>query len=195
MTETRQSSKWRTAFGAVVMAAFLATGTLAAAAKTSKPGPSAKKTMKPKPVPKAKAKRAKAPASTAVAAMKPAPAMKPVPLNERDPFSIPKPVTAEGKVTETQIEPTGTGTRSLVIGQLKVEGIVREDKTNKMIAVVTGRTNLAYFLRENDTVYDGVVSKITPDSVHFTENYLDDAGRMTTRDVIKPLGGGPGEKQ
>jgi hypothetical protein len=41
-----------------------------------------------------------------------------------------------------------------------------------MIAVVTNYTKRAYFLRENDTVYNGIVSRITPDAVYFKENTL-----------------------
>jgi dUTPase len=85
------------------------------------------------------------------------------------------------------------GTRGLVIAQLVLEGIVRMDSTNKMIAVVTNNTRRAYFLRENDAVYDGVVSKITPDAIYFQENSLDQSGRATTVEVIKRLPSSPGE--
>jgi len=62
-----------------------------------------------------------------------------------------------------------------------------------MIAVVDDNRNRAYFLREKDAVYNGFVSKITPDSVIFTENMLDQEGRVKTREVVKRLGTGPGE--
>jgi hypothetical protein len=62
-----------------------------------------------------------------------------------------------------------------------------------MIAVVDNSTNRAYFLRENDAVYDGVVSKITPDSVSFRQNYLEPGGSSSVREVVKRLGPGPGE--
>jgi hypothetical protein len=81
----------------------------------------------------------------------------------------------------------------LVISQLKLEGIVRLDTTNTMIAVVDTAANRAYFLRENDAVYNGVVSKITPDSVYFRENALDASGNVVTREVVKRLSPGPGE--
>ena len=61
-----------------------------------------------------------------------------------------------------------------------------------MIAVVDTNANRAYFLRENDAVYNGVVSKITPDSVTFRENTLDSAGKVATRDVVLRLTQGPG---
>jgi hypothetical protein len=61
-----------------------------------------------------------------------------------------------------------------------------------MIAVVDNNANRAYFLRESDAVYNGVVSKITPDSVIFRENALDQNGAMVVREVVKRLGQGPG---
>lgn len=85
------------------------------------------------------------------------------------------------------------GNRGLVISQLKLEGVVRENNSNKMIAVVTNETKRAYFLADNDAVYNGVVTKITPDAVYFKENVLDENGRVSTREVIKKLGAAPGE--
>jgi type II secretory pathway component PulC len=91
--------------------------------------------------------------------------------------------------------PLPPGKRGLVIAQLRVEGIVRQETSNKMIAVVVTSTDRAYFLHENDEVYNGVVSKITPDSVYFSENFRDVNGRMATRQVVKRLGSGPGENR
>jgi ABC-type phosphate/phosphonate transport system ATPase subunit len=62
-----------------------------------------------------------------------------------------------------------------------------------MIAVVTNYTKRAYFLRVNDTVYDGVVSKITREAVYFMENTLDLSGRVATHEVAVKLGSAPGE--
>ena len=91
--------------------------------------------------------------------------------------------------------PLPPGTRGLVIGQLKLGGIVRQDATNMMLAVVINFTNRAYFLRENDVVFNGVVSKITPDAVSFRENYLDPNCRVQTREVVKRLGPASGERK
>jgi type II secretory pathway component PulC len=85
------------------------------------------------------------------------------------------------------------GARGLLISQLKLEGVVREQTANKMIAVVTNETKRAYFLTENESVYNGVVSKITPDAVYFTENVLGPNGRVSTREVVKRLGPASGE--
>ena len=113
----------------------------------------------------------------------------------RDPFRLPPSVT--GKVGNSMSSfAAGSlppGARGLLISQLKLEGIVREQTANKMIAVVTNDTKRAYFLSENEAVYDGVVSRITPDALYFTENVLDTKGRVTTREVVKRLGLASGE--
>ena len=86
-----------------------------------------------------------------------------------------------------------TGKRGLLISHLVLQGVVREQTSNKMIAVVTNETKVARFLYENDSLYNGVVSKITPDAVYFKENVLDGNGRVTTREVVKRLSPAPGE--
>jgi hypothetical protein len=85
------------------------------------------------------------------------------------------------------------GTKGLVISELRVEGIVRQESENNMIAVVATHTKRAYFLRVNDAVHDGVVSKITPEAVYFKENTLDSSGRVATHEVVLKLGSAPGE--
>src|SRR5208337_2219735 len=87
----------------------------------------------------------------------------------------------------------GAGIRGLVISELRLEGVVRQQPANTMIAVVTNITKRAYFLRVNDTVYNGVVSKITPEAVYFKENTLDSSGRVATHEVALKLGSAPGE--
>jgi hypothetical protein len=85
------------------------------------------------------------------------------------------------------------GIRGLVISDLRLEGIVRQEPANNMIAVVTNYTKRAYFLRVNDTVYNGVVSKITRDAVYFKQNTLDSSGRVATHEVEIKMGSAPGE--
>lgn len=121
---------------------------------------------------------------------------------KRDPFKLPEYATGNGRgggggegYTEA-LPPGGVlppGKRGLIISQLKLEGVVRQQASNKMTALVVDHRNLAYFLHDNDSVYNGVVSKITPDSVYFKENVLDSKGRVTTREVVKRLGAAPGE--
>ena len=63
-------------------------------------------------------------------------------------------------------QPTGsgcsTGKKCLEIGQINVQGVVKSD--NGFIAVVTNSLNKAYFLHENDPVFNGYVLRITGDS-------------------------------
>ena len=114
-------------------------------------------------------------------------------VGRRDPFKLPGPPVANARGGDGgPIGPLPPGTRGLVIRRLRLEGIVRLDTTNTLIAIVDTTANRAYFLRENDSVYNGVVSKITPDSVTFRENALDSAGKLTTRDVVLRLKRGPG---
>jgi len=110
----------------------------------------------------------------------------------RDPF---KAWVAPTPASRLLLEPGAlpAGTRGLVISGLRLEGIVREQAANTIIAVVTNYTKRAYFLRVGDAVYNGVVSKITPEAIYFKENTLDSRGRVTTHDVEIKLGSAPGE--
>jgi hypothetical protein len=113
-------------------------------------------------------------------------------IGRRDPFKLPAPPVPGQAGGEEVSGPLPTGKRGLLVSRLKVEGIVRLDTTNALIAVVDTSANRAYFLRENDQLYDGVVSKITPDSVSFRQNVLDPNGRVSVREVVRRLGQGPG---
>lgn len=116
---------------------------------------------------------------------------------KRDPFKLPQFGTGKGgseglsEIRPGEVLPPGK--RGLIISQLKLEGVVRQMASNKMTAMVVDQRKLAYFLHDNDAVYNGVVSKITPDAVYFTENVLDSKGHVTTREVVKRLGSAPGE--
>ena len=115
-------------------------------------------------------------------------------VGKRDPFRIPPPPPPGiPGMSEQALGPLPPGIRGLLINQLRLEGIVRLDTTNTMISVVDNNTNRAYFLRENDAVYDGVVSKITPDSVSFKQNYSEPGGPSGVREVVKRMSPGPGE--
>lgn len=96
---------------------------------------------------------------------------------KRDPFV--SPVQAR---SNTPIN-CGTGKRCLILDQTRLQGIVKAP--NGMIAVVANSANKAYFLRENDPVYNGFVMRITPDSVVFRETLTDRLGRKSTREVVK----------
>lgn len=78
-----------------------------------------------------------------------------------------------------------SGKRCLAIDQVFLKGIVKSD--NGMIAVVVNSAAKAYFLRENDPVFNGYVVKITGDSVVFKETYRDKLGKPLTRDITKTI--------
>ncbi len=106
---------------------------------------------------------------------------------KRDPFKIPPPPSLNGGRDDMNVS-LPPGVRGLVIGQLRLKGIVREDASNTMIAVVTNRANLAYFLHVREEVYNGVVSRITPDAIYFQQKRLDSGGRVDAREVVLKLG-------
>jgi len=78
-----------------------------------------------------------------------------------------------------------SGKRCLVIDQLVLRGVVKT--ATGMIAVVANSINKAYFLHENDPVFNGYVVRITGDSVIFKENTVDRAGHQGTREVVKKV--------
>jgi hypothetical protein len=77
------------------------------------------------------------------------------------------------------------GKRCLAIDQIALKGVVRAD--TGMIAVVVNAVNKAYFLRENDPVFNGYVVKITGDSIIFKETIQDKMGKPFEREVTKKI--------
>jgi hypothetical protein len=77
------------------------------------------------------------------------------------------------------------GKRCLAIDQIALKGIVRSE--NGMIAVVVNSLDKAYFLRENDPVFNGYVVRITGDSIIFKETVQDRLGKQFTREVTKKI--------
>jgi Tfp pilus assembly protein PilP len=149
----------------------------------------AAKVEAPKP-----AATAATPASTPIAAndkltvvSKTAEAPKPEPKPEqkkwamngkRDPFFSPV-------VQQSSGPGCSTGKKCLDIGQINLRGVVKSE--SGFIAVVTNSLNKAYFLHENDPVFNGYVLKITGDSVVFQETVQDKLGKPLTREVVKKL--------
>jgi hypothetical protein len=78
-----------------------------------------------------------------------------------------------------------TGKRCLAVDQIALTGVVKSD--GAMIAVVINAMNKAYFLRENDPVFNGYVVKITGDSIVFKETLQDKLGKSFTREVTKKI--------
>jgi Tfp pilus assembly protein PilP len=161
--------------------------TKAAVANTA-PEPKVAKAA-PKAEPKKDAKVA-APAKTTVAAAAPVPsAAKPEPTKpkvedkkwamngKRDPFFSP--------VVHQDGSGCSTGKKCLEINAINLRGVVKSD--NGFIAVVTNNIGKAYFLRENDPVFNGYVVKITGDSVVFQETVQDKLGKTSTHEVVKKI--------
>jgi Tfp pilus assembly protein PilP len=96
---------------------------------------------------------------------------------KRDPFFSP--------VVQQNGSGCSTGKKCLEIGAINLRGVVKSD--NGFIAVVTNNLNKAYFLRENDPVFNGYVVKITGDSVVFQETIQDKLGKSFTREVVKRI--------
>jgi Tfp pilus assembly protein PilP len=157
----------------------------APAASTAKVATAKAPATKTAPEPKQPAKAAAAEASAPAVAVKAAEAAKPKPEDKkwamngkRDPFFSP--------VVQ---QPTGsgcsTGKKCLEIGNINLRGVVKSE--SGFIAVVTNNLNKAYFLRENDPVFNGYVVKITGDSVVFQETVQDKLGKPFTREVVKRI--------
>lgn len=97
---------------------------------------------------------------------------------KRDPFVSPV-VSRAGNTSCT------SGKKCLEIGTISLRGIVHSE--NGFIAVVSNGLNKAYFLRENDPVFNGYVMKITGDSITFQETLQDRLGKTFTREVVKKI--------
>jgi Tfp pilus assembly protein PilP len=96
---------------------------------------------------------------------------------KRDPFFSP--------VVQQAGSGCSTGKKCLEINGINLRGVVKSD--NGFIAVVTNNIGKAYFLRENDPVFNGYVVKITGDSVVFQETVQDKLGKTSTHEVVKRI--------
>jgi Tfp pilus assembly protein PilP len=128
-----------------------------------------------KPAPKAPAQAIKAPEPPA----SPKPEEPKWAMNgKRDPFFSPV-------VQQSTGSGCSTGKKCLEIGQINVRGVVKSE--TGFIAVVTNSLNKAYFLHENDPVFNGYVMRITGDTVVFQETVQDKLGKPLTREVVKRI--------
>jgi Tfp pilus assembly protein PilP len=151
----------------------------ATAANTSAPKPPAKPTAAAATKIVADQKSA-APAKSAEALKAPKPEEKKWAMSgKRDPFFSP--------IVQQSAGGSGcsTGKKCLEIGQINVRGVVKAE--SGFIAVVTNSLNKAYFLHENDPVFNGYVMRITGDSVVFQETVQDKFGKPFTREVTKRI--------
>src|SRR5208282_2970053 len=92
----------------------------------------------------------------------------------RDPFISPV-------VSHSSGSGCSTGKKCPEIGTINLRGVVHAE--SGFIAVVSNSMNKAYFLRENDPVFNGYVVKITGDSIVFQETLQDRLGKTFTREV------------
>jgi len=144
----------------------------------SEPKQEAKAATPAKPVTTAAAAPALADAAKPKADDKPKAEEKKWAMNgKRDPFFSP--------VVQQQGSGCSTGKKCLEIGNINLRGVVKAD--SGFIAVVTNNIGKAYFLRENDPVFNGFVVKITGDSVVFSETIQDKLGKTTTHEVVKRI--------
>lgn len=135
--------------------------------------------------------------TTPLAVTKPEPAPSTVAVEDKknpvEPKKEPRNYAAEGRrdpfvspvVNRVIAEGCSTGKRCLAINQITLTGIVKSD--GGMIAVVVNAMNKAYFLRENDPVFNGYVVRITGDSIVFQESVQDNLGKTLTREVTKRI--------
>jgi Tfp pilus assembly protein PilP len=113
----------------------------------------------------------------------PAPAPKPeekkwAMTGKRDPFFSPV-------VQQPNGSGCSSGKKCLEIGQINLRGVVKAE--SGFIAVVTNSLNKAYFLHENDPVFNGYVMRITQDSVVFSETVQDKLGKPLQHEVVKRI--------
>ncbi len=101
------------------------------------------------------------------------------PAHRRDPFVSVVSTRDSGPVC------SGGGKKCVVVDQVLLQGVVRGP--SGPIAVIKTLGDKTYFLRENDPVYNGVVVKISPDSILFRETVTDRLGKTSQREVVKKL--------
>jgi Tfp pilus assembly protein PilP len=106
--------------------------------------------------------------------------------NRRDPFLAPaKPkssVKTDEEISRGLPPPGIAGTN---VEQTILEGIsIRDDRKT---AIVRGRDNRTYFLREGDRLFDGYLKTIQEDSITLTRETLMRSGKKLTQEVTKRL--------
>lgn len=146
-------------------------------AKTQTAPVQAKQTVKPEKSAPAPEKKAEATPAVAQAA----PAKLPSP-GKRDPFL--SPIAAAG-LKGPQNCTSADRKRCLVVDQIVLKGVVQMKSGN--IALVENAARRPYYLKENDSLFNGSVVKITGDSVIFKEESSDILGRPVSREVVKKV--------
>jgi hypothetical protein len=101
---------------------------------------------------------------------------------QRDPF---RPIEIKREAQAVDIIPNCTepGMPGTLVGQVQLQGIA-SDVEGRWIAVVGNKTGRAYFLRNQDPLCNGVVTRVDQDALVMEERTLDSFGRTRTREVI-----------
>ena len=101
---------------------------------------------------------------------------------QRDPF---RPIVIKGAETAVDIAPncTQSGMAGTLIGQVQLQGIA-SDVEGRWIAVVGNNTGRAYFLRANDPLCNGVVTRVEQGSLVMERRINDSFGRTRTEEVV-----------
>jgi Tfp pilus assembly protein PilP len=171
----------------------------ASPAPSSKPQAATAPATAPKPAAKAAAPKTTAKKTTKVAVDQPKDPKPAVAVEDKknpvDPKKDEHKISMAGGRRDPFVSPVvnhsmggsgcSTGKRCLAVDQIALTGIVKSDAG--MIAVVVNAMNKAYFLRENDPVFNGYVVKITGDSIIFKESMQDKLGKSFTREVTKKI--------
>jgi Tfp pilus assembly protein PilP len=101
---------------------------------------------------------------------------------KRDPFVSP---IVEASRNKTTVQGCATGKRCLVIDQIVLKGIIQMKGGN--IALVENTSKRPYVLHEKDSVFNGLVEKITGDSIVFRESVTDLLGHTSSKEVVKKV--------
>jgi len=171
----------------------------ASPAQSSKPQAATAPATAPKPAAKAVAPKTTAKKTTKVAVDQPKEPKPAVAVEDKknpvDPKKDEHKISMAGGRRDPFVSPVvnhsmggsgcSTGKRCLAVDQIALTGIVKSDAG--MIAVVVNAMNKAYFLRENDPVFNGYVVKITGDAIIFKETMQDKLGKSFTREVTKKI--------
>ncbi len=105
-----------------------------------------------------------------------------VPPSKRDPF---QPLISKAEPGRPVDEDLGPGPGGVRVSALRLDGVVRTPTA--MIAVISTPRQRVYFIREGTRLYDGVVEKITLESIILRERGQDPFGKPLDRQVIKRL--------
>lgn len=108
----------------------------------------------------------------------------------RDPFRTNPPRHTQAPPAKLKRLP---GIGGLVIGELQLRGLVEEKTSHKVVAVVTDGGTLAYFLHENDQLYDGTVTRITPTAVYLARKTMPSGPNPAAGSVVLRLQPEPGD--